>query len=188
MFNNILLPTDGSQLAETAASHGRMLAAASEATVHILAVISDQPINEQLAQEQAEDAVSSVETNVEQESTVEHESVIERGSGRGNRGDELWTPDLHENFLDVLDGVWVIDDSSVDILEDSLNGLGEIVSEKEPGLDAPTVRFEGICEFSQRVRRLFVLFARLLGKCLLGNFMIPQEDNRSRREKLHQRV
>jgi nucleotide-binding universal stress UspA family protein len=92
MYDRILVPTDGSRNAEAAARHGCRLAAEFGATVHVLSVVDTGAYSDQLAdldeavrerrtalEEQARDAVTTVETIIDGTSDVPYESVIERG-------------------------------------------------------------------------------------------------------------
>lgn len=92
MYDRILLPTDGSQHANAAARHGRWLADEFDATVHILSVVDTGAYSDQLAdidaavrdrrtalETQANEAVTAVETIVDENPDIPHESVIEPG-------------------------------------------------------------------------------------------------------------
>jgi nucleotide-binding universal stress UspA family protein len=74
-YENVLIPTDGSASAIHAANHGFCLAAALDATVHVLSVIDDTSLgpdvrstisdeeSEQAATEAADDLISEAETH-----------------------------------------------------------------------------------------------------------------------------
>ncbi|TMT81414.1 universal stress protein [Haloterrigena sp. H1] len=79
MYERVLVPTDGSQSAEVAARHGKMIAEAFDASIHIISVVANRARSEQLAEAQAQDAVSTLEKLFEQESDLSCRSVIERG-------------------------------------------------------------------------------------------------------------
>jgi nucleotide-binding universal stress UspA family protein len=89
-YENILLPTDGSAGAAHAAEHGLSLAAALEATVHVLSVVDEAslgldvhpttgPERERVAAEAVDDVVSEAETRGVSNTVrhVEHGSPIE---------------------------------------------------------------------------------------------------------------
>jgi len=80
MYERILIPTDGSPSAEAAARHGIVIAEAFEASVHVISVVDDRARSGRLAEAQAQDAVSTLEELVEQESDISCRSSIERGS------------------------------------------------------------------------------------------------------------
>src|SRR6056297_189161 len=80
MYERILIPTDGSPSAEAAARHGIVIAEAFEASVHVISVVDDRVRSGRLAEAQAQDAVSTLEELVEQESDISCRSSIERGS------------------------------------------------------------------------------------------------------------
>jgi len=92
MYDRILVPTDGSQNANAAARHGRWLADEFDATVHILSVVDTGAYSDQLAdldesvrerrtalEDQANDAVTTVETILDGTSEIPYYSVIEHG-------------------------------------------------------------------------------------------------------------
>ncbi len=90
-YENILLPTDGSPSAVYAAKHGLSLAAALDATVHVLSVVDDTSLGpdvrstisgqegEQAATDAVDDLVSEAETRGVSNTVrhVEHGSPIE---------------------------------------------------------------------------------------------------------------
>ncbi|WP_327051628.1 universal stress protein [Halomicrococcus gelatinilyticus] len=80
MYERVLIPTDGSRSAEGAARHGIVIAAAFDASVHLISVVADRERGERLAEEQARDAVSTLEELVEQESDLSCQTVVEYGS------------------------------------------------------------------------------------------------------------
>jgi len=80
MYDQILVPTDGSRSAEAAARHGIVIAEAFDASVHVISVHDDQERNERLAKAQAQDAISHLEELFEQESDLSCQSAIEHGS------------------------------------------------------------------------------------------------------------
>jgi len=90
-YENILIPTDGSAGAALAAEHGLSLAAALDATVHVLSVVDETSLGldvrstisgrerEQAATDAVDDLVSEAETHGVSNSVrhVEHGSPIE---------------------------------------------------------------------------------------------------------------
>jgi nucleotide-binding universal stress UspA family protein len=80
MYDQILVPTDGSRSAEAAAHHGLVIAAAFDASVHLISVTDDRERSERLAKAQAQDAISHLEELLEQESDLSCRSVIKHGS------------------------------------------------------------------------------------------------------------
>lgn len=79
MYDRILIPTDGSRSAEVAARHGMLIAGVFEASVHVISVVDERERGERLAEEQAQDAVSTLEELFEQEPDRSCRSVIEHG-------------------------------------------------------------------------------------------------------------
>jgi len=80
MYERILIPTDGSQSAEAAARHGAAIAAAFDASIHVISVVVTRACGDGLADAQAQDAVSTLEKRFEQEADLSWRSVVERGS------------------------------------------------------------------------------------------------------------
>jgi len=80
MYERILIPTDGSRPAEGAARHGIVIAEAFDASVHLISVVDDRERSERFGEEQARDAVSTLEELVAQESDLSCRSVVEHGS------------------------------------------------------------------------------------------------------------
>lgn len=91
-YESVLIPTDGSAAGAHAAEHGLSLAAALDATVHVLSVVDDTPLGldvrstisererEQVATDAVDDVVSEAETHGVSNTVrhVEHGSPIER--------------------------------------------------------------------------------------------------------------
>ena len=102
-YENILLPTDGSPSATHAAEHGLSLAAALDATVHVLSVVDDTALgldvrstmsgreSEQAATDAVDDLVSEAET-CGVSNTVRH---VERGSPHEAILDTIESNDIH---------------------------------------------------------------------------------------------
>ena len=80
MYERVLIPTDGSRSAEGAARHGIVIAEAFDASINLISVVPDRERGERLAEEQARDAVATLEELVEQESDRSCRSVVEHGS------------------------------------------------------------------------------------------------------------
>jgi len=97
MYERILIPTDGSHSAEAAARHGTLIAEAFEASVHVISVVNEQARSEQFAEAQAQDAVSTLEELVEQESDLTCRTVIEHG-----RPYESILSYVSENEIDLI--------------------------------------------------------------------------------------
>lgn len=92
MYDDILIPTDGSHPAEAAARYGRWLADVVDATVHIMSVVDVRSYSEQLAdvdrlireqrsalEDRARDAVTAIEELIDGDSEARYTSVIEHG-------------------------------------------------------------------------------------------------------------
>lgn len=102
-YENILLPTDGSASAAHAAEHGLSLAAALDATVHVLSVVDDTSLgldvrstisgrgSEQAGTDAVDDVVSEAETR-DVSNTVRH---VEYGSPIKMILDTIESNDIH---------------------------------------------------------------------------------------------
>jgi nucleotide-binding universal stress UspA family protein len=102
-YENILLPTDGSAGAVHAAEHGLSIAAALDATVHVLSVVDDtslgpdvrSTISEQASEQAATDAVDDLVSEAETRgvsNTVRH---VEHGSPVEVILDAIESNDIH---------------------------------------------------------------------------------------------
>ncbi|WP_135823808.1 universal stress protein [Halorussus ruber] len=80
MYDQILIPTDGSRSAEAAARHGHVIAEAFDASVHLISVTDDTERTDRLAKAQAQDAIATLEKLIEQESDLSCSSAIVKGS------------------------------------------------------------------------------------------------------------
>jgi len=80
MYDRILVPTDGSRSAEAAARHGIVIAAAFDASVHVISVTGENERSDRLAEAQARDAISTLEELFEGELDRSCQSAIEHGS------------------------------------------------------------------------------------------------------------
>lgn len=102
-YESILIPTDGSSTASTAATHGLSLAGSLDASVHVLSVIDDAALgldvrsgavaqeSEQAASDDVEESASQAETH-EITDTVTH---VEHGSPVEEILDYIQSNDVH---------------------------------------------------------------------------------------------
>ncbi|MFC6768225.1 universal stress protein [Natrinema soli] len=102
-YENILIPTDGSPSATHAARHGLSLAAALDATVHVLSVVDEtslgpdirSTISGQEREQSATDAVDDLVSEAETHSVADTVRHVEHGTPISEILDCIETNDIH---------------------------------------------------------------------------------------------
>lgn len=113
MYDEILVPTDGSEAVETAIEHAFDLAATYDATIHALYVVDDTYGGAGLMGVDAQDTVSELRTMGEEEV----DTIATRGEDRGLTVETAVNEGLpHEGILDYAD------DNGIDLLVMSSRG------------------------------------------------------------------
>lgn len=102
-YENILIPTDGSPVSNAAAKHGLALAAALDATVHVLSVVDDTSMGPDLRsvlseaelEKPAVSAVEDVETAARGYDLADVKTSVEHGSPAEVITEHIESSDIH---------------------------------------------------------------------------------------------